>query len=62
MSIVRPFPARVVRQESARRTVTAMTDSQDDSGVDLYGVKIDPASYAESADALYGYRKSRDDT
>jgi uncharacterized protein (DUF1015 family) len=39
-----------------------MTDSQDDSGVDLYGVKIDPASYAESADALYVYRQSRDDT
>jgi len=59
VSIVRPFPARVVRQESARRTVTAMTDSQDDSGVDLYGVKIDPASYADAPEALYVYRQSR---
>jgi uncharacterized protein (DUF1015 family) len=62
VSVVRPFAARVVRQESARRTVTAMTDSQDDSGVDLYGVKIDPASYADAPEALYVYRQSRGDT
>jgi uncharacterized protein (DUF1015 family) len=60
MSAVRPFPARVVRQDHARRTVTAMTDSQDDSGVDLYGVSVDPAAYAESPAALYVYRQSRD--
>ena len=61
MSIVRPFPARVVRQESARRTVTAMTDSQDDSGIDLYGVRVDPEAYAGASDALYVYRQSRGD-
>jgi uncharacterized protein (DUF1015 family) len=61
MSTVRPFPARIVRQESARRTVTAMTDSQDDSGIDLYGVRVDPAAYADSPDAMYVYRQSRDD-
>ena len=57
MTSVRPFPARLVRQESARRTVTAMTDSQDDSGVALYGVAIDPEAYAESPAALYVYRQ-----
>jgi len=61
VSVVRPFAARVVRQESARRTVTAMTDSQDDSGVDLYGVRIDPASYADSDAAVYVYRQTRGD-
>jgi uncharacterized protein (DUF1015 family) len=61
MTSVRPFSARVIRQERARRTVTAMTDSQDDSGVDLYGVKIDPAAYADSAAALYVYRQTRGD-
>jgi uncharacterized protein (DUF1015 family) len=38
-----------------------MTDSQDDSGIDLYGVKIDPAAYADAPDALYIYRQSRGD-
>jgi uncharacterized protein (DUF1015 family) len=58
MTTVRAFPARVVRQAVARRTVTAMTDSQDDSGVDLHGVKIDPAAYDERPAALYVYRQS----
>lgn len=58
---VRLFPAQVVRQEVARRTVTAMSDSQDDSGVDLYGVAIDPAAYADSPPALYLYRQSKGD-
>jgi uncharacterized protein (DUF1015 family) len=56
---VRLFPARVVRPASARRTVTAMTDSQDDSGVDLYGVAVDPAAYDDCPPALYVYRQSR---
>ena len=60
MSAVRPFPAHVVRQVSARRTVTAMTESQDDSGVDLYGVAPDLEKYDEAAPALYVYRQSRD--
>jgi uncharacterized protein (DUF1015 family) len=38
-----------------------MTDSQDDSGVDLYGVRIDPEAYAESPDAFYVYRQTRGD-
>jgi uncharacterized protein (DUF1015 family) len=59
---VRPFPARIVRQDVARRTVTAMSDSQDDSGVDLYGVAIDPAAYDASPPALYLYRQTRGDS
>jgi uncharacterized protein (DUF1015 family) len=59
---VRPFPARIVRQDWARRTVTAMSDSQDESGVDLYRVAVDPAAYAECPPALYVYRQSRGDT
>jgi uncharacterized protein (DUF1015 family) len=61
MTTVRAFPARLVRQEAARRTVTAMSDSQDDSGIDLYGVRIDPAAYHESSAAMYVYRQSRGD-
>lgn len=61
MTAVRLFPARVVRQESARRAVTAMSDSQDDSGVDLYGVAVDTAAYEDSPNALYVYRQSRGD-
>jgi uncharacterized protein (DUF1015 family) len=60
VSDVRPFPARVVRPEVARRTVTAMTDSQDDSGVDLYGVAVDPTAYEEAAPAFYVYRQTQD--
>jgi uncharacterized protein (DUF1015 family) len=61
MTTVRPFSARLVRQERAVRTVRAMTDTQDDSGVDLYGVKIDPTAYADASDALYVYRQTRGD-
>jgi uncharacterized protein (DUF1015 family) len=61
MTGVRPFPARVVRQSSARRTVSAMSDSQDESGVDLYRVAVDPAAYADAPPALYVYRQSRGD-
>lgn len=60
MTAVRPFAARVVRQESARRTVSAMSDSQDESGVDLYRVAVDPAAYDDAAPALYVYRQSGD--
>lgn len=58
---VRPFSARLVRPAAARRTVTAMSELQDDSGVALYGVTIDPASYEESRAALYVYRQRRGD-
>jgi uncharacterized protein (DUF1015 family) len=61
VSSVRLFPARVVRQEWARRTVTALSDSLDESGVDLMGFAIDPQAYDESPVALYVYRQSRGD-
>src|SRR6185295_4306945 len=51
-------PARVVRQEWARRTVSSLAESVDESGIDLYGVRIDPAAYDESPVALYVYRQS----
>lgn len=56
--IVRLFPARVVRQEWARRTVGSLAESVDESGIDLYGVSIDPSAYEESPVALYVYRQS----
>jgi uncharacterized protein (DUF1015 family) len=55
------FPARVVRQEWARRTVTAMSESIDDSGVGLYPIRVDDAAYAESPVALYVYRQTGPD-
>jgi uncharacterized protein (DUF1015 family) len=58
---VRLFPARVVRQERARWTVTALSDSVDESGIDLMGVAIDRAAYEESPVALYVYRQRRGD-
>jgi uncharacterized protein (DUF1015 family) len=61
MTHVRPFPARLVRQGSARRTVSAMSDSQDESGVDLYRVAVDPAAYDDEPAALYVYRQRRGD-
>lgn len=60
MSIVRPFPARVVHQDWARRTVTAMSDSLDETGDGPLQIGIDPAAYDESAAALYVYRQRRD--
>jgi uncharacterized protein (DUF1015 family) len=39
-----------------------MTDSQDDSGIDLYGVTVDRTAYDDVPDALYVYRQSRDAT
>lgn len=60
MSIVRPFPARVVHQDWVRRAVTAMSDSLDETGTDPVRVAIDPAAYEESAAALYVYRQRRD--
>ena len=45
MNTVRLFPARVVRQEWARRPYGSLAESVDESGIDLYGVAIDPAAY-----------------
>ncbi len=61
MSAVRPFPAHLVRQEHAHRTVSAMSESQDESGVDLYGVAVDRSAYAEAPASLYVYRQRRGD-
>jgi uncharacterized protein (DUF1015 family) len=60
VSIVRPFPARVVHQDWARRAVTAMSDSINESGTDPVRVAVEPAAYDESAAALYVYRQRRD--
>ena len=60
MGSVRLFPARVVRQDWARRAVTAMSESLDESGVDLYRVAVDPSAYDDAAVALYVYRQSRE--
>jgi uncharacterized protein (DUF1015 family) len=60
VSIVRPFPARVVRQDWPGRAVTAITDSLDATGADPPRVAADPAAYDEAAAALYVYRQGRD--
>lgn len=60
MSIIRPFPARVVRQDWPGRAVTAITDSLDATGTDPPRVSADPAAYDEAAAALYVYRQARD--
>ncbi|MDQ4054864.1 MAG: DUF1015 family protein [Actinomycetota bacterium] len=61
MSIVRPFPARVVHQDWAQRAVTALSDSLDETGTDPAQVALDPTAYDESAASLYVYRQHRDD-
>ncbi|MEZ5092822.1 DUF1015 family protein [Nocardioides sp.] len=58
---VRPLDGRVVRQDHATRTVRAMTESQDDSGVDLYQVAVDLAAYDDPPPALYVYRQTLGD-
>ena len=60
MSIVCPFPARVVHEDWARRAVTAMSDPFDEPSTDPVRVAIDPAAYDESAAALYVYRQRGD--
>ena len=51
MSFVRPFPARVVRPESAG-TIRALVDPPE-----AVAIATDPAAYEESAAALYVYRQ-----
>ena len=58
MSTVRLFPARVVRPEWARKTVSALSDSVDESGIDLYRVAVDPDAYADTPVSLYVYRQT----
>jgi uncharacterized protein (DUF1015 family) len=61
VNIVRPFPARIVRQDWARRAVVAMTESLDETSDNPVRIPIDPAAYDESAAALYVYRQRSDD-
>ena len=52
MNPVRAFPARVVRQDAARRTVLALTDQLDE---ELVEVALDADAFDESKPALYVY-------
>lgn len=61
MNIVRPFPARIVCQDWARRAVVAMTESLDETSNTPVRIPIDPAAYDASAAALYIYRQRSDD-
>ena len=61
MNIVRPFPARIVCQDWARRAVVAMTESLDETSDNAVRIPIDSAAYDESAAALYVYRQRSDD-
>lgn len=57
---VRLFSGRLVRPEWARRTVGSISDSQDESGINLYGVSVKDEAYSEFGPSLYVYRQSRD--
>ena len=59
VSVVRPFPARVVRPEWARRLVTGLSELPEDTGTLPAVAPIDPAAYDESEAALYVYRQAR---
>lgn len=56
---MRTFAGRVVRPEWARRTVGAISDSQDESGINLYGVPVKADAYEDFEPGLYAYRQSR---
>ena len=60
MSVVRPFPARVVRQDRAQGAVSAMSDSLEQTRTDPVPTTADPSAYDESPAALYVYRQHRD--
>jgi len=68
MSVVRPFRARVVRQEWAAQNVSQMLDAlpaaERVAALDVHRgppQATDPDAYAESAPALYVYRLQRGD-
>jgi uncharacterized protein (DUF1015 family) len=61
VSVVRPFPARVVRPEWARRLVSGLSELPEDTGTLPPVAPVDPSSYDESAAALYVYRQERGD-
>lgn len=59
MSVVRPFPALVVRPEWAPRLVSGLSELPEDTGTLPAVAPIDPSAYDESEAALYVYRQSR---
>ena len=59
--VVRPFPARVVRAEWARRLVSGLSELPEDTGTLPPVAPVDPAAYDESGPALYVYRQERGD-
>jgi D-3-phosphoglycerate dehydrogenase len=61
VSVVRPFPARVVRPEWARRLVIGLSELPEDTGTLPPVAPVDPSSYDESDAALYVYRQERGD-
>ncbi len=61
MSVVRPFPARVVRPDWAPRLVTGLSELPEDTGTLPPVAPIDPSAYDESETALYVYRQARGD-
>jgi uncharacterized protein (DUF1015 family) len=58
---LRPFPARVVRPEWARRLVTGLSELPEDTGTLPPVAPVDPAAYDEREAALYVYRQERGD-
>ena len=61
MSDVRPFPARVVRPEWARRLVSGLSELPEDTGTLPPVAPVDPAAYDQWEPALYVYRQERGD-
>ena len=61
MTDVRPFPARVVRPEWARRLVSGLSELPEDTGTLPPVAPVDPAAYDECEPALYVYRQERGD-
>ena len=57
VSRIRPFRARVVRPEWARRLVTGLAELPEDTGTLPPVAPPDPAAYDESEAALYVYRQ-----
>jgi D-3-phosphoglycerate dehydrogenase len=58
-SVVRPFPARVVRPEWTRRLVTGLSELPEDTGTLPAVAPVDPSAYDEADAALYVYRQER---
>lgn len=59
--VVRPFPARVVRPEWARRLVSGLAELPEDTGTLPPIAPVDPGAYEQSGPAVYVYRQERGD-